>query len=65
MRYASPPNMLVTEPSSKTSWIARASSGAIGRIVSFSHRRDSVSGIVSVMTTSSMDESCKRSTPGR
>ena len=26
--------MLVTEPSSKTSWIARASSGAIGRIVS-------------------------------
>ena len=36
--YAAPSNIEVTEPSVNTWWIARASSGAIGRIVSFSNR---------------------------
>ncbi len=40
--YAAPSNMLVTEPSSKTSWMARASSGAIGRIVSDANRFASI-----------------------
>jgi outer membrane lipoprotein SlyB len=52
--YASPPNMLVTEPSSKTSWIARANSGAIGSTVNRSNRRSGGSGTVSVTTTSSI-----------
>ena len=46
--------MLVTEPSSKTSWIARASSGAIGRIVRLGNRFSSGIGMVSVTTTSSI-----------
>lgn len=50
-RYAAPSNMLVTEPSSKTSWMALASSGAIGSTVSLSKRFSGPTGRVSVTTT--------------
>ena len=56
--------MLVTEPSSKTSLIARASSGAMGRIVSPGKRFSDGRGIVSVTTTSSIAASCRRSVAG-
>ena len=61
---AAPSNMLVTEPSSKTSWIARASSGAIGRIVRVGKRLTSGIGTVSVTTTSSIASLCSRSAAG-
>ena len=48
-------NMLVTDPSSKTSWMARAMSGAIGRMVSVGKRFSSGTGSVSVTTTESID----------
>src|SRR5690606_30454417 len=62
--YAAPSNMLVTEPSSKTSRIARASSGAMGRIVRPGKRSRSGTGMVSVTTTSSIAGSCRRSIAG-
>src|SRR5450759_2846127 len=54
--YETPSNSLVTEPSPKTSEMARASSGAIGMTVSLSNRRSSLSGSVLVTTTSLIRE---------
>ena len=52
--YAAPSNMLVTEPSSNTSLIAFAKSGAIDSTVSLSKRFSGETGRVSVTTTWSM-----------
>jgi hypothetical protein len=56
---AAPSNIDVTEPSSKTSWMARASSGAIGSTVRRSQRFSSGIGRVSVTTTESMASFCR------
>src|SRR5690606_35752886 len=61
---AHPSNSEVTEPSSKTSRIARAMSGAIDSTVSFSKRWSSGMGSVSVTTTSRAPHSCKRRAAG-
>src|SRR5690606_1050215 len=62
--HAAPSKSEVTDPSSNTSWIARASMGAIGSTVRRSQRFSSGSGRVSVTTTWSMKSDCRISVAG-